>query len=125
MKMWKRISDGENDILQINSPYETLGFSKEKNYIQVSSLLNKFLIKMYDFRAIEQISDIKRQLSNNKILIIDAKEVLESNKIEIQELEQGMNEIKTFLNNHGGSIGRIGDQYLILTPNSSIKIANY
>ncbi|GAH14401.1 unnamed protein product, partial [marine sediment metagenome] len=29
-----------------------------------------------------------------------------------------------FLRENGGSIGRLGDHYLILTPNAHIKIAN-
>lgn len=119
MKFWKKDND---DILC--SPLETLGFSKEKNYLQVSSIIQKFLIKKFDFSSIKQISDIKKQLLGRNILIINAKEFLENGTIPIQELKKGIDELKSFLNKHGGSIGRLGNQYLILTPCPQIKIAN-
>lgn len=119
MKFWKKEFD---DILGDGSPHETLGFTKEKNYLQVPMMIQKFLIKKYNFRSIEQIEDIKNQLSGRTILIINARQLLENNAIPLQELKIGIDEIKSFLNERGGSIGRIGDQYLILTPSPHIKM---
>ncbi|MBY8992404.1 MAG: cell division protein SepF [Candidatus Lokiarchaeota archaeon] len=104
-----------NELL--GSPQEAMGFSKE-----YSSLLQNFIIKKYDFSDINQVEDIKKQLLGRKILLINAKEILEN--IEISELKRGIEDIKMFLRENGGSMGRLGDQYLILTPNNHIKIAN-
>ncbi len=120
VKLWKGKEDVD-DIL--GSPHETMGFSKEKNYLELSSIIQKFLIKKYNFRSIEQVEDIKRQLRGRKILIINAKEILEKG-VNVIELKQAIEDIKIFLNECGGSIGRLGDQYLILTPSPHIKIAN-
>ena len=84
----------------------------------------KFLIKKYNFKSIEQINDIKKQLLGRRILIINTKELLTNSEIPIQELKHGIDKIKSFLKNCGGSIGRIGDQYLILTPSPHVKISN-
>jgi len=119
MKFWKKEFV---DILGDGSPHETLGFTNEKNYLQVPLMIQKFLIKKYDFRSIEQIDDIKQQLSSRTILIINARQLLDNNAIPLQALKMGIDEIKSFLNERGGSIGRIGDQYLILTPSPHIKI---
>jgi SepF-like predicted cell division protein (DUF552 family) len=104
-----------NDLL--GSPQETMGFSKE-----YSSLLQNFIIKKYDFSSLAQVEDIKKQLLGRKILIINAKDVLEN--VDVSELKRGIEDIKSFLRENGGSMGRLGDQYLIITPNSHIKIAN-
>jgi len=120
VKLWKREDD---DILNNGSPHETLGFSKGDNYLQMSKVFQNFLIKKYDFNSIKQVPEIKRQLQGRNILIINAETVLKNNKT-LEELRDAIEELKGFLNKCGGSIGRLGDHYLILTPSSNIKIAN-
>jgi SepF-like predicted cell division protein (DUF552 family) len=120
MKIWKR---EENDILGSGSPYETLGFSKERNYLQIPATIQNFLIKPYNFNSIEQVSDIKKHLLSRKILIINAESILNDGKT-IEQLKEAIEELKVFLKNRGGSIGRIGDKFLVITPNSSVKISN-
>ena len=111
-KFWKKVDD---ELL--SSTEETMGFSRE-----LSSLTNSFIIKKYDFSALEQIEDIKKELLNRKILIINAKEILQ--KIDVTKLKRGIEDIKIFLRENGGSMARLGEQYLILTPNRLVKIAN-
>ena len=121
MRLWKKDYD---DILLDGSPHETLGFSKNKGYYDVPAILQKFMIKNYNLNSIEQIDDIKKQLISRKILIINAREILSNNTIPVQELKNLIEEIKIFLKKCGGSLGRIGDQFLILTPSPQIKISN-
>jgi SepF-like predicted cell division protein (DUF552 family) len=101
----------------LGAPQETMGFSKE-----YSSLLQNFTIKKYNFRNLTQVEDIKKQLLGRKILIINAKDILDN--VDVSDLKRGIEDIKSFLRENGGSMGRLGDQYLIITPNSHIKIAN-
>ncbi len=115
-KFWKKESE---DLLK--SAYETLGITKDKNGF---SVVQNYLIKQYELKAIEQVEDIKKQLRGRKILIINAKDLLEKQTLTIEELKHAVEQIKTCLSETGGSIGRIGDQFLILTPNSHIKISN-
>ena len=120
MKLWKREND---DILSNGSPHETLGFSKENNYLQMSTVFQNFMIKKYDFNSIQQVPEIKKQLQGRNILIINAETVLKSAKT-IEDLKEAIEELKAYLKKRGGSIGRLGDHYLILTPSSNIRIAN-
>ncbi|MFX0037864.1 MAG: cell division protein SepF [Promethearchaeota archaeon] len=106
----------ENDEL-LGSPQEIMGFSKE-----YSSLLQSFIIRKYDFTNLNQVEDIKNQLLKRKILIINAKEVLEY--VDVSELKRCIEDLKVFLRENGGSMGRLGDNYLIMTPNANVKIAN-
>ncbi len=116
--MVRLLNRKDNDIL-LGSAKDTLGFSKDGN-----SIFQNFLIKIYDFFSITQIDDIKKELMGRKILIIDAKKILQNKTTNILDLKKSIDELKIFLREIGGSLGRIGDQYLILTPNSTIKIAN-
>lgn len=111
-KFWKKVDD---DLL--GAPEETMGFSRE-----LIELKQSFLIKKYDFSSLEQIDEIKKELLGRKILIINAQELLKN--VDVTKLKRGIEDLKSFLRENGGSMARLGDQYLILTPNSAIKIAN-
>ena len=126
-KLWGKKEDHE----LLGSPTETMGFSKE-----YSSLLQNFIVRKYDFTNLNQVEDIKKQLLKRKILIINAKEILEKDytvggiskttefNIDVSELKKGIEDLKSFLRENGGSMGRLGDHYLIMTPNAHVKIAN-
>lgn len=120
LKIWKKEND---DILSSGSPHETLGFSKEKNYLEIPAFIQNYIIKKYEFNSIDQIADIKKKLLRRNVLIVNAENVLR-NSGTLDGLKEAIEDIKTFLKKRGGSIGRIGDYYLILSPCSNIKIAN-
>jgi len=112
-KFWGKKDDNEF----LGSPQETMGFSKE-----YSSLLQHFTIRKYDFTNLNQVEDIKKQLLKRKILIINAKDILEY--VDVSELKRTIEDLKHFLRENGGSMGRLGEHFLIVTPNAHIKIAN-
>ena len=111
-RFWKKV---ETDLL--SSPEETMGFSRE-----FSSLKESFTIKKYDFTSLEQVEEIKKELLGKRILILNATDVLKN--IDITQLKRGIEDLKSFLRENGGSMARLGDKYLILTPNSWVKISN-
>ena len=111
-RYWKKV---EADLL--SSPKETMGFSRE-----FSSLKESFTIKKYDFSSLEQVEEIKKELLSKRILILNASDVLKN--IDITQLKRGIEDLKSFLRENGGSMARLNDEYLIMTPNSSVKISN-
>ncbi|MHA1271923.1 MAG: cell division protein SepF [Promethearchaeota archaeon] len=115
LKFWKK------DEELINSPREAMGISRT---IESFSGIQNYLIKMYKLTSTTQIREIKDLLLKNNVLIINAKEILEDNAITIEELKDMIDELREFIAKYGGSIGRIGDQYLILTPNVHIRISS-
>lgn len=120
LKIWKREND---DILYSGSPQETLGFSREKNYLEIPSFIQNYIIKKYDFNSLDQVSDIKKKLLSRNVLIVNAENILKTCGT-LPELKEAIEDIKIFLKRRGGSIGRIGEYYLILSPSSNIKVAN-
>jgi len=111
-RYWKKV---ETDLL--SSPSETMGFSRD-----LTSLKESFTIKKYDFSSLEQVEEIKKDLLSKRILILNASEVLKN--IDITQLKRGIEDLKSFLRENGGSMARLNDEYLIMTPNSSVKISN-
>jgi len=109
-RYWKKV---EADLL--SSPKETMGFSREL-------LKESFTIKKYDFSSLEQVEEIKKELLCKRILILNASDVLKN--IDITQLKRGIEDLKSFLRENGGSMARLNDEYLIMTPNSSVKISN-
>jgi len=115
MKLFGKKDD--EDLL--DSPKKTLGFTSELN-----SMMEDFFIKKYELNSREQLDDIKNHLRSRKILIINANKFLESGNINILEFKEIIDDLKTFISKNGGSIGRLGKNYLILTPNAQIRISN-
>lgn len=111
-RFWKKV-----DEELLGSPEETMGFSRD-----LSSLKQSFLIKKYDFSSLEQIDEIKKELLGRRILIVNTKTLLDN--VDVSKLKRGIEDLKSFLRENGGSMARIGEEYLILTPNSLVKIAN-
>ena len=111
-RFWKKV---ETDLL--NSPSETMGFSRE-----LSSLKESFTIKKYDFSSLEQVEQIKKELLSKRILILNATDILKN--VDITQLKRGIEDLKSFLRENGGSMARLNEEYLIMTPNSSVKISN-
>jgi SepF-like predicted cell division protein (DUF552 family) len=111
-RFWKKV---ETDLL--STPAETMGFSRE-----FSTLKQSFTIKKYDFSSLEQVEEIKKELLGKRILILNATEILKN--VDITQLKRGIEDLKSFLRENGGSMARLGDNYLILTPNSWVKISN-
>jgi SepF-like predicted cell division protein (DUF552 family) len=119
MKIFGKKEENGEDL---DSPKNTMGFSGFSE--DFDSEFKDFFIKKYEFTSLEQLSDIKTQLRSRKILIINVKKLLESGNCRILEFKEIIDELKVFINKQGGSIGRLGVNYLILTPNSQIRISN-
>ncbi len=111
--------DKENSDEILDSPEKTLGFSleKEKEY-------QSFLIQKLDFTSLSQVKEIKSRLMDRKILILNVTELLKKREFQILEFKEALDELKSFLHENGGSMGRIGENILIMTPNSHIRISN-
>ncbi|MCF2141546.1 MAG: cell division protein SepF [Candidatus Lokiarchaeota archaeon] len=76
-------------------------------------------LDLQDQRDLRQISE---NLAKNRILFVQTKKFFEQHQNDLITLKNTMNQLKQICLRNGGSIGRVGDDILVLTPNPNIKL---
>ena len=79
-------------------------------------------IKTFPFKSLNQVADIQDDLRRGNILILDTLEFLSQGETAILEFKRGLEQIRGTVRELGGSLGRLGEQYIIATPNPHLKI---
>lgn len=117
--VWFRKNDGINDKSDSDSNYNSM------NYF---SMLNKYpksgvsYIKMINFESLNDVEKIQRDLQDGNIMVVNTEKLLQTRSI--LELKRAIDKLRGSCQGLGGSIGRIGDQFLIITPNPYIRIGD-
>ena len=119
LKWWKK---DQYDFK--SSVEETLGCLQQLGAYNAGSHHTRYMIKKYRFGSLDQLDDIKAELAGGSVLIMNASEVLGNQNVSALDFKRTIDQIRAFLKVNGGSIGRIGDNYLIMTPNGHIKISS-
>ena len=70
----------------------------------------------------KDLSQIETELKNGQILFLKTGKYFEQYQDEVIKLKTTMDFLKKICLNIGGSIGRIGPDLLVLTPNERIKL---
>ncbi|MHA1775310.1 MAG: hypothetical protein DRO88_05095 [Promethearchaeia archaeon] len=76
-------------------------------------------LELQDQRDLKHISE---NLAKNRILFVQTRLFFEQHQHDLITLKNTMNKLKQICMRHGGSVGRIGDDILVLTPNDQIKL---
>lgn len=79
-------------------------------------------IRMMDFNSLEDVDMIKEELNERNVMILNVNNLLNSNNNSILELKRAIDQLRGYCRQLGGSIGRIGENLLIVTPNSDIRL---
>jgi len=79
-------------------------------------------IKTIALRSLTQVVDIQDELRRGNIIILDSIEILRQGESSVVEFKRALEQIKGTVRELGGSIGRLGEQYIIATPNPHLKI---
>ena len=69
-----------------------------------------------------EISQIESDLKKGQILFLKTGQFFEQYQDEVIKLKGAMDQLKKICLSFGGSIGRIGPDLLVLTPNERIKL---
>ena len=70
----------------------------------------------------KDLPQIETELKNGQILFLKTSNFFEQYQDEVIKLKQMIDQLKEMCLNIGGSIGRIGSDLLVLTPNEKIKL---
>ncbi len=76
---------------------------------------------------VSQLSDfelIKQDLEYGHIIVVDMDEILCNQQIDIIDLKRSVERLRGFCIEKGGNMGRIGENYLVITPNANFVINN-
>lgn len=68
------------------------------------------------------LSQIENDLKNGQILFLKTGQFFEQYQDEVIKLKSAIDQLKKICISFGGSIGRIGSDLLVLTPNEKIKL---
>lgn len=68
------------------------------------------------------LSEITSQLLHNKILFVQTQKFFEYHQDNVVLLKNTMDQLKKICIKQGGSIGRIGDDILVISPNPNVKL---
>ena len=79
-------------------------------------------IKTMSLRSLSQVPNVQDELRRGNILILDTLEMLNQGEAVLLEFKRALEQIKGTVRELGGSIGRLGEQYIIATPNPHLKI---
>lgn len=83
---------------------------------------NVSYIRMTEFSSLNDIESIQRNLKNGNIMLLNTEKLLQTRSI--LELKSAIDQLRRSCKELGGSIGRLGNNFLILTPNPFIRIGN-
>lgn len=70
-------------------------------------------LKALPLRAMEEIDDIKKNLSSNVIVILRITPLAQKN---IEELRKAVEELYNYATAIGGDIARLGEERIVVTP---------
>ena len=72
-------------------------------------------IKAFPLETLSDIERIKNEILSGNTVILSIKTILYTSPINLKRITQ---QIKAFLNVHGGQIVQIGDQFILVTPST-------
>ncbi|MHA1820728.1 MAG: cell division protein SepF [Promethearchaeota archaeon] len=81
-----------------------------------------YYIRTMDFSTLDDVKEIIENLKKGYIMILNAKPLLNQTTSSVLELKRSIEQLRGFCNELGGSIGRLGEDMLIITPDSKIRI---
>ncbi|MHA1731510.1 MAG: cell division protein SepF [Promethearchaeota archaeon] len=85
--------------------------------------LGTTVVKSLALKNLDQVPEVKRELKSGNMLILDAAALMENTEFSIIELKRAIEQVRAFVKELGGSMGRLGDQYLILTPSPNLRLS--
>ena len=83
---------------------------------------NPIFISQLELHDKADLQKIKFALDNGKLLFVDTKPIFGKYKQDVMVLKQTLENLRQVVIRRGGSMGRIGDSILVLSPTKNIKI---
>ena len=79
-------------------------------------------VRKVQLNTINDIATIQGEISDGNLAIIDVSGFITSGEFSILELKRAIEQIRGTCKKLGGAIARLGDRYLIATPNEQMQL---
>lgn len=109
-------SDIDDDITETSLSGATFDLASQLKSQRVT------LIKKMQLNTINDIQAIQGEISEGNMTIIDVAGFITSGEFTVLELKRAIEQIKVSCKKLGGAIARLGDRYLVATPNPSLQL---
>jgi len=90
--------------------------------VEKKILMNEAYIKSCRIGNLNDFEAVRQDLEYGHVIVIDMDEILSNQHVDVIELKRAVERLRGFCIERGGNIGRIGENYLIITPNDNFII---
>ena len=108
--------DDDDGLAEMNLIDNTLDLASQLKSQRVT------LIKKMQLNTINDIQAIQGEISEGNMTIIDVAGFVTSGEFSVLELKRAIEQIKLACKKLGGAIARLGDRYLVATPNPTLQL---
>lgn len=118
MKLWPR-KNKNDDLADAMTPYQdnaSLAFSNQLK--QRTTFIKKIALN-----TINDIQFIQDEIQDGNLTIIDVAGFVTSGEFDILELKRSIEQIRGTCKKLGGTLARLGDRFLLATPNENLQLA--
>ena len=79
-------------------------------------------VKKLALNQVDDITLIQQDISDGNLAIIDVAGFISSGQYSVLELKRAIEQIRGTCKNLGGALARLGDRYLVATPNDRARL---
>nr|MDO8118147.1 cell division protein SepF [Candidatus Sigynarchaeota archaeon] len=92
--------------------------------LHFSNQLNKrtVFVKKMNLATINDIQSIQTEIDSGNITIIDVSGFITSGEFTVLELKRAVEQIRGTCKKLGGALARLGDRYIVATPNEHVQL---
>ena len=118
MAIFSRKSKDDEEIPHFNDNFQA-------NAMNLTNQLKKrtTMVKKMSLSNLNDIQLIQGELSDGNLTIVDVSGFVTSGEFSILELKRAIEQIRGTCRKLGGALARLGDRYLIATPNEHMKFS--
>lgn len=84
--------------------------------------LGTTLIKTRPLESLDDLPVIRQDLKAGNVLITNVQAIMGGSQYSLAQLKQAFRTLRSYVQDLGGSMGRLGDNLLILTPNPRLRV---
>ncbi|MHA1681369.1 MAG: cell division protein SepF [Promethearchaeota archaeon] len=108
------LTGGVDNSASVNGGMNTMFFSNQLKQ-------RTMFIKKMSLGSMADIGEIQGEISDGNLTIIDVADFVTSGEFTVLELKRAIEQIRGTCKKLGGMLARLGERYLLATPNENLR----